>query len=149
MKPHPREIRFGDIPLLQEIVGDAPITFVSHTEEDLNRSDPRLSLGSLLAVSDIYMTMFSTATMLESLLENPRRPVISVQPNAVNRYKSDLAVPVRNGLAVPVYEKGKLGETLRIVRSQDFEKREEKVRDSLSLDGKSGERIANLLHTIV
>ena len=147
VKPHPREIKEGDIPKLQEIVEGAPIEFVGHTQEYLENTPEHLNMGRLLAASDLHMASFSSS-MFESLLEDPRRPLIAIEPNAKLRHEDDLSLATRFGLTVPVYEKEGLHRAFSNALTENPKEREKKVKNTLSLDGKSAERVVNLIYEV-
>ncbi|GEM_PF-2740497 len=145
LKPHPKEVSGGHVRILQEMVGDAPIRFIAHTDEERKR--PELDMNRVLAASDVYVFSISS-TQWNALLVNPSMPLISLQPGALFRFQNDTGIATRMGLTIPVYEREEFADTLLSSLDTDPTERETKVREQLNIDGKAGERIVELVHSI-
>lgn len=141
---HPREIKEGDIVDLEQRTSSTSLRYVrARSMDDVKR----ISISTLLAASDVYITSFST-TMLETLLTDPAKPIISVQPDALKRAREDLEFTVRAGICPVVYERGELARVFKDVMHEKAENRAARVRQALRTDGKAAERVVALVHDV-
>ncbi|GEM_PF-3604712 len=144
LKPHPREIKEGDIHYLEMISHGTPIKILGFDTPYVNVPSPAVEVYRLVAAADLVIGAYSTV-LYESLVMDPRKPVISLQPNAKYRNEHDLCTAVRMGAILPCYESHGLEAIFCETLLRDKDEQERLVKKFINSDAGANELVADLV----